>query len=60
MAFYIMSNIMAATHVAIVTRQYINWKNAASVLFKQIWNRTRPRVLMQNQHTRELISAQNM
>ena len=26
----------------------------------KIWNRMRPRVLVQNQHTRELISAQNM
>ena len=25
----------------------------------QIWNRTRPRALVQNQHTRELISARN-
>ena len=28
--------------------------------FSSSWNRTRPRVLMQNQHTRELISTWNM
>ena len=30
------------------------------VRFLKIWNRMRPRVLMQNQHTRELISTPNM
>ena len=31
-----------------------------SVLFPTTWNRTRPRVLMQNQHTMELISARKI
>ena len=36
------------------------WKcRQTSTLVSQIWNRTKPRALVQNQHTRELINARN-
>ena len=39
------------------TKRHLAWRNQPSQI--TIWNRARPRALVQNLHTRELVSARN-